>query len=670
VEIVFDRKVEDDYEIGGKLGEGVQVRTAQEEPERPGTIKSRLPTESSPTSESPSRLTLQLRPFPSHTQGVVFAGVCKKTGAKVAVKRTHIGSYGSSASRASAFAEIELLSYCDHPNVLRLMGAYQTGGDINMVCGKVEGWHLIKYLIALDKEEAAGRSAEDIASEKMSLMHQLVDAVAHVHSRDMVYRDLKPANLMVSETKPRQLVLIDFGRATHLDRAARLEKEQPMGTSLFQAPEVEERAAYGQQSDMWAVGVLIYLLVSGSMPFEHSIAGLYKVLAGAYKPMDEGFSPEAKDLVSKLLVVDPDKRLNAAQCTQHPFFTQEGVVAAKAIIAKLPRTTRLSVGCIHALEMHKHIVGATCQTMAEQLGEEDLDTLRHWMAMSTEEQRDNKSNENSYSGKRGTGSARSLLVGREDSQARMKNLESLYQEMREIGEGSVRFRGGVAKMRRPPSVEDMSKHIDNMGGLDLKPVSEGKRMSMDAVRPSPWNTMEDPSGMRRVESDASLNSDEDSGKGGTAGSGGKGGERKPPSRGGSRHGGTFLSVAHLHGLCSLDELIAACHSCGCEPLADELERVKESLREKRIHDLIEAGVKTTESSNALLDTMLFRYDELFQKVVTLQVELKREREAKEAVEAGLACAWTSDKAKSFREQRIRRSIDDDEDPRAPLNNAA
>ena len=147
----------------------------------------------------------------------------------------------------------------------------------------------------------------------------------------MVYRDLKPANLMVSETKPRQLVLIDFGRATHLDRAARLEKEQPMGTSLFQAPEVEERAAYGQQSDMWAVGVLIYLLVSGSMPFEHSIAGLYKVLAGAYKPMDEGFSPEAKDLVSKLLVVDPDKRLNAAQCTQHPFFTQEGVVAAKAV---------------------------------------------------------------------------------------------------------------------------------------------------------------------------------------------------------------------------------------------------------------------------------------------------------------------------------------------------
>ena len=352
-------------------------------------------------------------------------------------------------------------------------------------------------------------------------------------------------------------------------------------------------------------------------------------------------------------MVDPDKRLNAAQCTQHPFFTREGLVAAKAIIAKLPRSTRLSLGCIQALEMHKNIVRATCKTMAEQLGEDDLETLRHWMAMSTEEQRD-KSQENSVSSKAGT-SARTFIVGRSDSQARMKNLESLYAEMREIGEGSVRFRGGVAKMRRPPSVEDMSKILDqDKDDMSLKPVSEGKRMSMDAVRPSPWNTMED--GMNRNESAASLASDDER-KIGVGDGAGDGKGSNPPSRGGSRHGGTFLSVAHLHGLCSLDELIAACHSCGCEPLADELERVKESLRDERIAELKEAGVKTTDSSNALLDTMLFRYDELFQKVVTLQVELRREREATEAVNAGLACAWTSEKAKSFREQRVRESIE-------------
>ena len=211
-------------------------------------------------------------------------------------------------------------------------------------------------------------------------------------------------------------------------------------------------------------------------------------------------------------------------------------------------------------------------------------------------------------------------------------------------------------MRRPPSVEDMSKILDqDAGDMSLKPVSEGKRMSMDAVRPSPWNTMED--GMNRNESAASLEFHDERKMGAGDGNKGDGKGSNPPSRGGSRHGGTFLSVAHLHGLCSLDELIAACHSCGCEPLADELERVKESLRDERIAELKEAGVKTTDSSNALLDTMLFRYDELFQKVVTLQVELRREREATEAVNAGLACAWTSEKAKSFREQRVRESIE-------------
>ena len=189
------------------------------------------------------------------------------------------------------------------------MGAYQTGGDINMVCKKVEGWHLIQYLIQLDKEEAAGRSAEDIAAEKMSLMHQLVDAVAHVHARDIVYRDLKPANLMISEQKPRQLTLIDFGRATHLDRAARLEKEQPMGTSLFRAPELRSapRTVSSPTCGPWAY---VYLLISGNCP-SSTPSGLYKVLAAPTDRWRELLA-EARDLVSRLLVVDPDKRLNRA----------------------------------------------------------------------------------------------------------------------------------------------------------------------------------------------------------------------------------------------------------------------------------------------------------------------------------------------------------------------
>mgnify|MGYP001982298165 CR=1 FL=1 len=153
--------------------------------------------------------------------------------------------------------------------------------------------------------------------------NQILDGLVYLHSQDppIIHRDLKPANVMISDRKPRVLTLIDFGRATHLERAQRLENQPPLGTSLFQAPEVEERSAYGQQSDMWAIGVLVYLLVSGRMPFEHSVAGLYRVLAGAYEPFCDAFSPDARDVVARLLVVNPDKRLNAAQCRQHAFFS-------------------------------------------------------------------------------------------------------------------------------------------------------------------------------------------------------------------------------------------------------------------------------------------------------------------------------------------------------------
>ena len=129
----------------------------------------------------------------------MFTGKDQRTGEDVAIKRTHIGHFGSTAARASAFSEIEILSYMDHPNVIKLIAAYQCPTDIHMVMRKVHGYHLIRYLVVIEKEEAAGRSHAEIEEEKMSLLHQLVDAVAHVHSRGVVYRDLKPANVMVSE---------------------------------------------------------------------------------------------------------------------------------------------------------------------------------------------------------------------------------------------------------------------------------------------------------------------------------------------------------------------------------------------------------------------------------------------------------------------------------------
>jgi serine/threonine protein kinase len=584
-------------------------------------------------------------------QGVVFAAKHRVTGESVALKRTHIGRFGSSAARASAFAEIELLSYVDHPNVVKLLGGYQTPHDIYTVLARVEGYHLIKYLMEVDKEEREGRAHDEIVKEKMALLRQLTDAIAHVHSRGVVYRDLKPANLMISGKKPRRLTLIDFGRATHLDREDRLANQPPLGTSLFQAPEVEGRGSYGQQSDMWSVGVIIYLIISGRMPFEHSVQGLYKVLAGQYEPFDETFSSEARDLVGHLLLVDPDKRLNAAQCAQHTFFTTKGISAANKVMAKLPKSVYASEGCIAALELHKEIVSKTTELMAFKLRDEEIETIQHWLAMSVEEESinacrrgpigalplkpssKNTSASNLEALEEANTKVRRSLDRRdkemsEESARRKQSLNVLYMEMRAVGEGSVRFRGGKGafadaaparatngpKPPRPPHTDSSPEKTE----LPVVPKAAIARSNSRSQLDTTEASIHGSRSMERFETFDTV--DSSTGGGSVHGEG--------STRGGSFRGNkTFLNVAHVHGLCSLDELIEACRSSGCDGIAVDLEGIKEQLRDERVKGLVDAGLKTTNASNALLDTMLFRFHDLFQKVITSKAEHTRHAKA-------------------------------------------
>jgi serine/threonine protein kinase len=583
-------------------------------------------------------------------QGVVFAAKHRVTGSSVALKRTHIGRFGSSASRASAFAEIELLSYVDHPNVVKLLGGYQTPHDIYTVLSRVEGYHLIKYLLEVEKEETEGRAHNEIVKEKMTLLRQLTDAIAHVHSRGVVYRDLKPANLMISGKKPRRLTLIDFGRATHLDREDRIANQPPLGTSLFQAPEVEQRGSYGQQSDMWSVGVIIYLIISGRMPFEHSVQGLYKVLAGAYEPFDETFTSAARDLVGKLLLVDPDKRLNAAQCAQHPFFTTRGISAAKNVMAKLPKSVYASEGCIAALELHKEIVSKTTELMASKLRDEDIETIQHWLAMSVEEESinacrrgpigaspltpssNNASASNLEALEEANTKVRRSLDGddrqiREESVRRKQSLNVLYMEMRAVGEASMRYRGGKKgfmdaapsrvpngtgerpKPPRPPQLTDSGSPVIVKAAI----ARSNSRSELPAMELPAESSMHGSKSMERFDTlDSSV------------------GGGSLNSEGSTRGNSTFLNVAHVHGLCSLDELIMACRSSGCQGIAVDLEGIKDELREERVKGLVDAGLKTTNTSNALLDMMLFRFHDLFQKVITSKTEHARHAKAAEA----------------------------------------
>jgi serine/threonine protein kinase len=401
---------------------------------------------------------------------------------------------------------------------------------------------------------------------------------------------------------------------------------------------------------MWSVGVIIYLLISGRMPFEHSVAGLYKVLAGAYEPFDETFSPHARSLVSKLLLVDPDKRLNAAQCVQHPFFTDKGLSAAKSIMAKLPKSVYASEGCIAALELHKDIVSRTTDLMASKLRDEDIETVQHWLVMSVEEEsinacrrgpigafplapsRRNTSNSELEALEEANTRVRKSLDGDdreigEESVRRKQSLNVLYMEMRAVGEASVRHRGGGRFVDAAPAPAESGNGQGSKPPLAPKPAS-GSPEKSDS--PAVMNAAIARSNSRSKLSSMAMYDTVDSSVMGSrfdtvdssVGGGSANGE------GSNRGNPTFMKVAHVHGLCSLDELIQACRSSGCEAMAGDLEAVKDQLREERVKGLVDLGLKTTNASNALLDTMLFRFHDLFQKVITKKAE--HARHAKEA----------------------------------------
>jgi hypothetical protein len=310
-----------------------------------------------------------------------------------------------------------------------------------------------------------------------------------------------------------------------------------------------------------------------------------------------------------------------------------------------------SEGCIAALELHKEIVSKTTELMAFKLRDEEIETIQHWLAMSVEEESinacrrgpigalplkpssKNTSASNLEALEEANTKVRRSLDGRdkemsEESARRKQSLNVLYMEMRAVGEGSVRFRGGKGafadaaparatngpKPPRPPHTDSSPEKTE----LPVVPKAAIARSNSRSQLDTTEASIHGSRSMERFETFDTV--DSSTGGGSVHGEG--------STRGGSFRGNkTFLNVAHVHGLCSLDELIEACRSSGCDGIAVDLEGIKEQLRDERVKGLVDAGLKTTNASNALLDTMLFRFHDLFQKVITSKAEHTRHAKA-------------------------------------------
>uniref|UniRef100_A0A914UIY4 Uncharacterized protein n=1 Tax=Plectus sambesii TaxID=2011161 RepID=A0A914UIY4_9BILA len=228
--------------------------------------------------------------------------------------------------------EVEiLLRYSHHQNIVTLRDVYEDQQSVYLILELCRGGELLDKILHqkfFSEREAA------------AVMLKVATVVAYLHSNQVVHRDLKPSNLMYADTSggPDSLRVIDFGFAKQL-RADNGLLMTPCYTAQFVAPEVLKKQGYDMSCDVWSMGVLLYTMLSGQTPFatgpnDTPAQILQRVGEGRFSLSGgnwDSVSELAKDLVERMLHVDPAKRLSARQVLVHPWIAQRSTLPAANI---------------------------------------------------------------------------------------------------------------------------------------------------------------------------------------------------------------------------------------------------------------------------------------------------------------------------------------------------
>lgn len=221
-------------------------------------------------------------------------------------------------TREDIFKEIDIHLGLEHPNVIFLKEYFEEADKVYLIMELLEGGELLEAV--LEK----GHYSEDDAR---ICFVQIMKGIMYLHNRGIVHRDLKLENLLLVAPKDiSQIKIADFGLAKN---AAANAMTTVCGTPQYVAPEVirgGRNVQYGPACDLWSMGVILFILLGGYPPFyDESEPRLFdKIRKGKYDFNDKvwtAISPEAKDLIKGLLVVDPSKRLTCEQVMAHPWIT-------------------------------------------------------------------------------------------------------------------------------------------------------------------------------------------------------------------------------------------------------------------------------------------------------------------------------------------------------------
>ncbi|PRT54694.1 Serine/threonine-protein kinase HSL1 [Wickerhamiella sorbophila] len=293
----------------------------REQQTRQGTHKNRLSQVSTTSSNASKRSRQHIGPWQlGRTLGRGSSGRVRlakhgETGQLAAVKivpKSAVGSLTQSSSVPYGIErEVIIMKLIEHPNIMGLYDVWENKGELYLILEYIEGGELFDYLIS------RGRLPE---REAVHYFRQICYGVDYCHQFNICHRDLKPENLLLD--KHRNIKIADFGMAA-LETQGRM-LETSCGSPHYASPEIVAGKNYhGAPSDIWSCGIILFALLTGHLPFDDDSIRklLLKVQSGVYS-MPRNLSTEAKDLISRMLLVDPNRRITMREILAHPLLAK------------------------------------------------------------------------------------------------------------------------------------------------------------------------------------------------------------------------------------------------------------------------------------------------------------------------------------------------------------
>ena len=248
--------------------------------------------------------------------GMVKLGIHKKTGEKVAIKIMKKSSIKTPEDNELVRSEIDIMKLCHHPNIVRLLDHFENTEYIFIVMEYIAGGTLHEYLKKKNYNFSENQAA--------NLMFQIASGLKYLHQYGIVHRDLKPDNIMMTESNEKAILkIMDFGLSKIVGPNDTM--SEGYGTLSYVAPEVLLRTPYNKEIDMWSMGIILFQMLSGKLPF---VGNKEEIIAKkiVFEPVDfdednwEIRSRKVIDLIKKCLEKEPEDRIKIDEFLNHPWF--------------------------------------------------------------------------------------------------------------------------------------------------------------------------------------------------------------------------------------------------------------------------------------------------------------------------------------------------------------